>query len=69
MNKRKRRTTPIRVRAELAGVLHSLKPLPDSPLCEASRDAYKRELQKVQVANHQIVARAEAKLQKRKRFV
>ena len=65
MNKRKRRTTPMRIRAELAGVLHNLKPLPDSPPYGAPCDEHKRELQKVQVANHQIVARAEAKLQKR----
>jgi hypothetical protein len=58
--KRKLRSTPMEVRAEKAGVADEMQPLP------SDKDApdYKNARKKVQIANHQIVARAEERLSK-----
>ena len=66
--KRVRRDTPMLTRAQRAGVDSKLRQLPDSPGHFAptwEQEAYKQEKQAVQVANQQIVARAERKLLKR----
>lgn len=61
--KRVRRSTPIAKRAEYAGVSANLKALPDPPPSSATDEEmqqHKKTLQKVQIANQQIVSRAEA---------
>lgn len=56
--KRKLRSTPMEVRAEKAGVADEMQPLPS----DVDESDYKQKRKKVQIANQQIVARAEAKL-------
>ena len=65
---RKRRSTPMEVRAERAGVRDKLKPVPLLPgegASAAEVQQYKHAIQRLQTANQQMVARAEAKLAKR----
>jgi len=66
--KRVRRDTPMLTRAQRAGVASKLRQLPDSPghlRPTWEQEAYKHEKQRLQVANQQIVARAERTLLKR----
>ena len=66
--KQQRRATPMAVRAERAGVTAKLHPLPDPPHESASNqevEDYKKRLGRCQIANQQIVARAEASLAKK----
>ena len=62
-NKRKLRSTPMDVRAEKAGVADEMQPLPS----DVDEPDYKQRRRKVQIANQQIVARAEAKLSRGKK--
>jgi hypothetical protein len=64
-SKRSRSDVPIIVRAQNAGVAHRLKPIPQclheriQVGTEDEKKAAKKELQKLQIANQQVVARAE----------
>jgi ankyrin repeat protein len=66
--RKKKRVTPLAERAERAGVNAQLKPLQD-PLPESASEAEvnqrKKDVQRVQIANQQIVSRAEAALAKK----
>ena len=63
--KRARSEVPMTERAQLAGVAHRLKPIPPSIQqtiqtgSEEEKAAAKKQLQKLQIANQQMVARAE----------
>jgi ankyrin repeat protein len=67
---KKRRGTPLPERAERAGVNQQLKLLPD-PLPKSASEAelkqHKKDVHRVQIANQQIVSRAEAALAKQRR--
>ena len=66
--RKKKRATPLHERAERAGVNAQLKPLPD-PLPESASEAevkqHKKDVQRIQIANQQMVSRAEAALAKK----
>ena len=66
--RKKKRATPLPERAERAGVNAQLKPLPD-PLPESASEAevkqHKKDVQRIQIANQQMVSRAEAALAKK----
>ena len=65
MKKGVRRATPLAEQAERAGVVKRLRPLPELPEFASAEqtEAHKKDVYKIQVANRQIVSRAEAALE------